>query len=129
MKNPYEAIGIIASVVILVTVLSVGMVNEYHGFPHGWKGVVDGGVHDMITGEVERDWSNYIPLLPKPHYNNYYNSCPDATSDPEGNMACIKRGEIQECKKTSKDYQEFFNCVHCPDPTKCDVKWDWVGGN
>ena len=63
-----------------------------------------------------------VPKLP----HDYYNSCPDEASDPEGYDACHKIQEIQECKKTSKDYEEFFDCVHCPDPVKCEMKWDWM---
>ena len=113
MNNSYEVVGIIASVVILVAVLSVGMVGEYHGFPHGWKDVIDNSVHDMSMTD-EKDWSKYIPLLPKPSYNNYYNSCPDAVEDPEGQMECIKRVETQECKKASTNLQEFYDCVNNP---------------
>ena len=117
MKNPYEKVGIIASVVILVAVLAVGLVimNTPYEYDSGPR------VTEQMKGQIEK----YVPWVPKlPH--DYYNSCPDEASDPEGYDACHKIQEIQECKKTSKDYEEFFDCVHCPDPVKCEMKWDWM---
>lgn len=117
MNNPYEKGGIIASVVILGAVLAVGMVMmntpyEYDSSPR-------------VTEKMQEQIEKYVPWVPKP-LHGYYSSCPDEASDPEGYDACHKAHEVQECKKTSKDYEEFFNCVNCPDLVKCEMKWNWM---
>ena len=110
MNNPYEKGGIIASVVILVTVLSIGVVNEYNGFSHGWKDVIDGGMHDMmntsydidngihdyIDGGFEKEWTKHVPPPQKPDYNSYYHD----------NQVTMK------CKALASDLQEFSDCVN-----------------
>ena len=109
MKHPYEAFGSIATGACLVFVL---------GF----------GIGDYVLQEADKPTSSspsggstlekYVPWVSKPVYNNYddyYNSCPDAVVDPEGQMECIRVGEMQECKKASKDMQEFYDCVNRPE--------------
>ena len=111
MKHPYEAGGIMFTIAVLGGILGgVAFDNYDDSFPHDWKEVIDNGVHDM-SGD-EKDWSKYIPKLPKPVYNYY--SCPDAVVDPEGQMECIRIGEVQECKMNSKNLQEFYDCVNSP---------------
>ena len=121
MNHPYERLGIITSVVILVVVLAVGMVMM--NTPYEYDKVISpsGG------GKIQEQLEKYVPWVPKPVHNDYYSSCPDEASNPEGYDSCHKMQALQECKKTSKDYEEFFDCVHCPDPAICKMKWDWMG--
>ena len=128
MNHPYERLGIITSVVILVAVLAVGMVMMNPCDFIICKGSGSGGSGGSHAGELSSGLNvdKYIPWVPKPIHSDYYSSCPDMASDPEGYDACHKKQEVQECKKTSKNYEEFFDCVNCPDPVKCEMKWNWM---
>ena len=105
MKHPYEAFGIVAAGVCLVLVMAVPIGNFV--MPETDKASSSPAGGSSLEKYLPLDWK------PKPVYNHY--SCPDAVVDPEGQMECIRVGEVQECKKNSKNLQEFYDCVNRPE--------------
>ena len=90
MKHKYEKVGIIASVVILVAVLSVGMIMMNTPYD------IDNGIHDYVDNGFEKEWTKYIPPPQKPDYNAYYHE----------NQVMMK------CKALAANLQEFSDCVN-----------------
>ena len=64
MNHPYERLGIITSVVILVAVLAVGMVMMNTPYEHDKVISPSGG--DKIQEQLEK----YVPWVPKPIHND-----------------------------------------------------------
>ena len=89
MKHPYEAAGIITSVVILGTVLVVGMFMMMPETGHS-GGAAGGSTMDQYIHSV---------LPPKAVWDNYYKNNMDMQLD---------------CKMTSNNLQEFYECVNKP---------------
>ena len=88
-KHPYEFGGILFTIAVLGGILGGVAFDNYHGFPHGWKDVVDNGVHEM--------------MIQKP------------TSAPAGSWADYYKDNQNyqlDCKKTSTNLQEFYDCVN-----------------
>lgn len=116
-EHPYEFGGMLFAIAIITGVFG-GIAGDQFGATD-YLLEVDNGVHEYVKSSstgIGGTWA---------WSGHYYDGCPDVVSDPDGSESCIRIGEIQECKKTSKDLQEFYACVHCPDPTKCDNEWDW----
>ena len=89
MKHPYEAAGIITSVVILGTVLVVGMFMMMPEMGHS-GGAAGGSTMDQYIHSV---------LPPKAVWDNYYKTNMDMQLD---------------CKTISNNLQEFYECVNKP---------------
>ena len=99
MKYPYEAVGIITSVVILVTILVVGMVmtNPCDFDFIVCKGSGAGGSGGSHTGELPK--AEAWKPEPQSIWDDYYKDIMDMQLD---------------CKKASKNLQEFYDCVNNP---------------
>tara|TARA_Y100000758_G_C15861475_1_gene353126 strand:+ start:44 stop:430 length:387 start_codon:yes stop_codon:yes gene_type:complete len=123
-EHPYEFGGILFSIAIIAGLLG-GIAGQQMGAAD-FLLEIDNGVHEMASGSGSGSGGTWIGH--HYDYDDYYNGCPDVVSDPDGSEACIRIGEIQECKVNSADLQEFYACVHCPDVTKCDMEWYLFAG-
>ena len=91
MNHPYERLGIIASVVILVAVLSVGMVMMHTPYEY-----------DKASGGTDVNHWNIPPVL-KP------------VQEPKYPMSYYYENQAkQQCKILANDLQEFYDCVNNP---------------
>ena len=91
MKHPYESAGIITSVLILGVVIVVGMFMMMPEMGHS-GGAAAGGYNDI-------DQYIHSALPPKAVWDNYYKNNMDIQLD---------------CKTTSNNLQEFYDCVNKP---------------
>ena len=89
MKHPYEAFGIVAAGVCLVFVMAI---------PIGDFVLQEAG-DGSSAGSSSTPLEKYTPMLPKQIWDNYYKNNNDMQLD---------------CKKTSNDLQEFYDCVNKP---------------
>ena len=87
MKYPYEAVGIITSVALLGTILTVGMFVMMEETEHSSSATnsIDQYIHDALPE--------------KEVWDNYYKNNMDMQLD---------------CKMTSETLQEFYDCVNNP---------------
>ena len=87
MKYPYEAVGIITSVALLGTILTVGMFVMMEETEHSSSATnsIDQYIHDALPE--------------KEVWDNYYKNNMDMQLD---------------CKMTSENLQEFYDCVNNP---------------
>jgi len=87
MKYPYEAVGIITSVALLGTILTVGMFVMMEETEHSSSATnsIDQYIHDALPE--------------KEAWDNYYKNNMDMQLD---------------CKMTSETLQDFYDCVNNP---------------
>ncbi len=107
MNHPYERLGIIASVVILVAVLSVGIVMmhapyEYDkGSSHNCSLQGEENLGDQCLGADVNHWN--VPSVLKP------------VQEPKYPMSYYYENQAkQQCKILANDLQEFYDCVNNP---------------
>ena len=89
-EHPYEFGGILFTIAILGGILGGIAYDEYNGFPHGWKDVVDNGVHEM--------------MMQKPPSSPAGSSWTDYYED--------NKNQQLDCKKSADSLQEFYDCVN-----------------
>ena len=98
-KHPYEFGGILFTIAILGGILGGVAFDNYEGFPHGWKDVVDNGVHKMMIQKPSSAPAGDMFSKTKEGWADYYKNNMNAQLD---------------CKKTSINLQEFYDCVNKP---------------
>ena len=92
-EHPYEFGGILFTIAILGGILGGIAYDEYNGFPHGWKDVIDNGVHEMV-------------MMQKPTSSSSSSSWTDYYQDNHNYQL--------DCKKSAVSLQEFYDCVNNP---------------
>ena len=86
-EHPYEAGGIMFTIAILGGILGGVALDNWH-YEYDDKSSSPAGGSTL---------EKYTPMLPKQIWDNYYKNNNDMQLD---------------CKKTSKDLQEFYDCVN-----------------